>query len=966
MSDIVIRMTIDAGQLQSALNDLKGKLTDIGAKDIDLKTGAAEKKIRSLRDSVAMWGLAIQGAVNAFRMVGSAISSALAPASEFEQLRLRLNALYQDTDLAAQAFERFQEIATQTPATLQEIVEGGAALKAYGMDAENTLASVSDLAAYMGLNVVEAAQAVGRAFAGGAGAADVLRERGVLELVKSFKGIEDLTDLTLPEFREALIETMQDPAAGISGTAITLAASFSGSISNMKDALTRFAAYIGEKVTPALASLARFVGQAVEWFMSLDGTMQALLVTLPLATAAWGKLVAAQVTATTITGGLTAAITAAAAAVKGFLVTIGPVGWVLLGATAAVTAYSLAFKGAKKEVKDLGDATAQAEAEAEESVAAFGTMSDRLIELKKQTSLTADEQGEMSALISTLNDQYGDYLGNLDLEKGSYEDIAAALKDVNEQLIMKALSDAFREKMAAQAAVVADLTHQLNLMGGEYESTAEKLRTVPEIPEGVDPYGGGADYLAQQRDQKNKLMEQTRADLEAARAELAKLGKAYNAALGEAMAAGGGDGGDGGASPGAALEKSYQTLMERLRAYQRTELEKIAVEYDEHMAVIVGSTEEGSEERMQAIDLLNEWRSDEEQKVADKAIAEEEKATRAKQATIAAYYEEVKFADASYYEWKKAQILAEVEATSLGEEAKALLVEQRLQELEDDLRRATEEAPAPTSRHMGLFWQAVGFDPDSPEDQAKVRAAEQSFRRLQSTLSNVVSMALDQNRSRRDEELASIEETAERERWSQERLLQNKKEIAAKYEKEDKKLRRIQKGISITQAIINTAEAATKALTMGPLIGPIMAALMTALGAAQISLIASQKFAQGGLFRGEGGPRDDRNIIAVSDGEYIVNAEVTRRYKPILDALNFGQTGGTLLPEFAYASGGIVSGGVSLADVAKKLDILNLNLVKKEMAVTVQSGVGVETVIRKSDKQRPRMERRGYNETQSI
>jgi len=40
--------------------------------------------------------------------------------------------------------------------------------------------------------------------------------------------------------------------------------------------------------------------------------------------------------------------------------------------------------------------------------------------------------------------------------------------------------------------------------------------------------------------------------------------------------------------------------------------------------------------------------------------------------------------------------------------------------------------------------------------------------------------------------------------------------------------------------------------------------------------------------------------------------------------------------------------------------------VKKEMAVTVQSGVGVETVIRKSDKQRPRMERRGYNETQSI
>lgn len=51
----------------------------------------------------------------------------------------------------------------------------------------------SDLAAFMGTTATEAAQALGRAFAGGAGAADILRERGILQLIRDTKGIEDLS-----------------------------------------------------------------------------------------------------------------------------------------------------------------------------------------------------------------------------------------------------------------------------------------------------------------------------------------------------------------------------------------------------------------------------------------------------------------------------------------------------------------------------------------------------------------------------------------------------------------------------------------------------------------------------------------------------------------------------------------------------------------------------------------------------
>ena len=44
--------------------------------------------------------------------------------------------------------------------------------------------------------------------------------------------------------------------------------------------------------------------------------------------------------------------------------------------------------------------------------------------------------------------------------------------------------------------------------------------------------------------------------------------------------------------------------------------------------------------------------------------------------------------------------------------------------------------------------------------------------------------------------------------------------------------------------------------------------------------------ANGGLFRGRGGPRSDSNPALISDGEYIVNAMATRRYLPLLEAIN--------------------------------------------------------------------------------
>lgn len=59
-------------------------------------------------------------------------------------------------------------------------------------------------------------------------------------------------------------------------------------------------------------------------------------------------------------------------------------------------------------------------------------------------------------------------------------------------------------------------------------------------------------------------------------------------------------------------------------------------------------------------------------------------------------------------------------------------------------------------------------------------------------------------------------------------------------------------------------------------------------------------FADGGKIMGPGGPRSDSILAAVSNGEYIVNADATSKYLPLLDAINDNRIK-------AFADGGMVS-----------------------------------------------------------
>ncbi len=272
-----ILLTIDARLLKDPAIDALFKKLGIPQK-INVETAQASSSFKSLSSSFttafAKFGLVTNGISAAITLASKLAGTFIKPASEIEQLKLRLVSLYGSTQAAEQAFAKFQDVATRTPATLQQITEAGASLKAFGLNAETTLESVSDLAAYMGLDVVEAAQAVGRAFAGGAGAADILRERGVLELIKSFKGIDDLTNLTLPQFRDVLLQTLSDPAAGIAGSADRISKSYAGAMSNLNDSFTQLKANIGSSLTPILGELANGLGNVIKGLTGTGSNLQ--------------------------------------------------------------------------------------------------------------------------------------------------------------------------------------------------------------------------------------------------------------------------------------------------------------------------------------------------------------------------------------------------------------------------------------------------------------------------------------------------------------------------------------------------------------------------------------------------------------------------------------------------------------------------------------------------------------------
>jgi len=165
--------------------------------------------------------------------------------SEMEDAKTLLRTLYGEAERAAEVFELLKKNAETMPFDFTEVRDAGITLKRFGMEMEDWLKPAEDLAAFMGGDLRAAAAALGRAYAGGAGAADIFREKGILNVVKDFRKIDDLTKLTLPEFRRAMYETFTQNEMIVGGTD-RLAKNWKGMVSNLTDIWGQFQVAVGD------------------------------------------------------------------------------------------------------------------------------------------------------------------------------------------------------------------------------------------------------------------------------------------------------------------------------------------------------------------------------------------------------------------------------------------------------------------------------------------------------------------------------------------------------------------------------------------------------------------------------------------------------------------------------------------------------------------------------------------------
>lgn len=136
-------------------------------------------------------------------------------------------------------------------------------------------------------------------------------------------------------------------------------------------------------------------------------------------------------------------------------------------------------------------------------------------------------------------------------------------------------------------------------------------------------------------------------------------------------------------------------------------------------------------------------------------------------------------------------------------------------------------------------------------------------------------------------------------RLSEERkLAEAEKSLRNKAAQQEANARKMELRYQMVMAIANTAQGASKALgEWGWPLGPIFAGVMAALGAVQVGLIAKQigaikpiKYAEGGLIEGpshkQGGIRIPNTNIEVEGNEFVVNKRSTKKYLPLLEAIN--------------------------------------------------------------------------------
>lgn len=154
-------------------------------------------------------------------------------------------------------------------------------------------------------------------------------------------------------------------------------------------------------------------------------------------------------------------------------------------------------------------------------------------------------------------------------------------------------------------------------------------------------------------------------------------------------------------------------------------------------------------------------------------------------------------------------------------------------------------------------------------------------------------LALLDSLAQQKEGYAAETEALKKQELEKEKIAKKEEQLKKKQDALEKKRKKQQQVASVINATINTALGVTQALaSWPPPASYALAAAVGALGAVEIALIASQKYAKGGLIEGpdhaHGGVKvqTKKGIAEVEGNEYIVNKKTTTENLSLIEFVN--------------------------------------------------------------------------------
>lgn len=237
-------------------------------------TGALIGKVGSLVGGMAKWGAAAGAAAGGF-----ALFDLFSTTAQFEQFQIMLEGIEGSSAAAKKSLDWVRDFAQKTPYELADVMEAFIQLKAYGLDPMNgSLKAAGDAAAGMSKPIMQAVEAIADAVTG---ENERLKEFGITAAVAGDKvtftyrkaGVEiSKTARKGAEVERVLTGIFNDRFGGMMERQ---SSTFSGMISNLKDAWSNFLVTVGQAGIFDLvkSKLSAVLAKVNEW--AKNGKLQA-------------------------------------------------------------------------------------------------------------------------------------------------------------------------------------------------------------------------------------------------------------------------------------------------------------------------------------------------------------------------------------------------------------------------------------------------------------------------------------------------------------------------------------------------------------------------------------------------------------------------------------------------------------------------------------------------------------------